>query len=90
MKPGWKGVAPIIHLVETTYQTGVKVLADELEHYKPFLLPSETLPKWYITILPFSWLSYLSASPLGKNENLNRAILVSDFSYLCCYQLQAP
>ncbi len=28
----WKGLAPIVHLVETTYQTGVKVLQEELEH----------------------------------------------------------
>jgi hypothetical protein len=48
----WKGVAPIVHLVETTYQTGVKVLVDELEQYKPFWQRSETLPKWDITILP--------------------------------------
>ena len=54
----WKGIVPIVHLVETTYQTGVKVLADELEHYKPFWLRSETLPKWDITIVPSSWVSY--------------------------------
>jgi hypothetical protein len=48
----WKGIAPIVHLVETTYQTGVKVLVDELEQYKPFWQRSETLPKWDITIVP--------------------------------------
>lgn len=48
----WKGIAPIVHRVETTYQTGVKVLVDELEQYKPFWQRSETLPKWDITIVP--------------------------------------
>jgi hypothetical protein len=27
----WKGIVPIVHLVEATDQTGVKVLVDELE-----------------------------------------------------------
>jgi hypothetical protein len=48
----WKGIAPIVHLVEATYETGVKVLADELEQYKPFWQRSEALPKWDITIVP--------------------------------------
>lgn len=48
----WKGIAPIVHLVETTYQTGVKVLKEELDQYNPFWHRSETLPKWDIIILP--------------------------------------
>jgi hypothetical protein len=48
----WRGVAPMIHQITTTYQTGIKVLSDELEHYKPFWQRSETLPKWDITIVP--------------------------------------
>lgn len=48
----WKGIKPIIHLVNTTYQRGVKVLPDELEPYKSFWLRSETLPKWDVTIVP--------------------------------------
>lgn len=48
----WKGIAPIVHLVKTTYETGVKVLADELEQYQPFWQRSETLPKWDIRIVP--------------------------------------
>ncbi len=48
----WKGIAPIVHRVETTYQTGVKVLKEELEQYTPFWHRSETLPKWDIMILP--------------------------------------
>ena len=48
----WKGVAPIVHRVEATYVKGIKVLAQELEQYKPFWPRSETLPKWDITIVP--------------------------------------
>ncbi len=48
----WKGLAPIVHLVETTYETGIKVLPDELKQYQPFWQRSQTLPKWDITIVP--------------------------------------
>jgi hypothetical protein len=48
----WKGISPIVHLVETTYETGVKVLPDELQHYQSQWQRSLTLPKWDITIVP--------------------------------------
>ena len=48
----WKGVKPIVHLVENTYEKGVKVLSDELKHYQSFWQRSETLPKWDVTIVP--------------------------------------
>ena len=48
----WKGINPIVHLVENTYEKGVKVLSDELKQYQPFWQRSETLPKWDITIIP--------------------------------------
>jgi hypothetical protein len=48
----WKGLAPIVHLVETTYETGIKVLPDELKQYQPLWQRSQTLPKWDITIVP--------------------------------------
>ena len=48
----WKGIAPTIQRVETTYQKGVKPLPEELEDYQPFWQRSETLPKWDITIVP--------------------------------------
>lgn len=51
-KMTWKGIKPIVHRVTTTYQTGIKVLSDELEQYTPFWQRSETLPKWDITIVP--------------------------------------
>jgi len=48
----WKGIKPIVHLVTTTYETGVKVLADALKPYKVFWQRSENLSKWDITIVP--------------------------------------
>jgi Rhodopirellula transposase DDE domain len=49
----WKGIAPIVHFVDATYQKGIKVLLPELEaSYLPFWQRSETLPKWDITICP--------------------------------------
>jgi len=32
----WKGIKPLVHLVEGTYEKGVKVLAKELEQLPPF------------------------------------------------------
>jgi hypothetical protein len=48
----WKGISPIVHWVEATYEKGVKVLEEELELYKLFWHRSALLPKWDITIVP--------------------------------------
>lgn len=48
----WKGIAPIVQLVETTYERGIKVRPEELKQYQPFWQRSEVLPKWDITIVP--------------------------------------
>lgn len=48
----WNGISPTVHLVETTYHRGIKVLPEELKHYQHFWQRSETLPKWDITIVP--------------------------------------
>jgi Rhodopirellula transposase DDE domain len=49
----WKGIAPIVHLLDTLYEKGIKVPLPELEEsYFPFWQRSETLPKWDITICP--------------------------------------
>jgi Rhodopirellula transposase DDE domain len=49
----WNGITPIVQLVETTYDKGVKVLPEELQQFFPFWQRSQTLPKWDITILPY-------------------------------------
>lgn len=49
----WKGVAPVVHLLDSLYQKGIKVPLPELEQfYLPFWQRSETLPKWDITVYP--------------------------------------
>jgi Rhodopirellula transposase DDE domain len=49
----WKGIAPIVHLLDTLYDKGIKVPLSELEaSYLPFWQCSEILPKWDITIIP--------------------------------------
>jgi hypothetical protein len=49
----WKGIAPIVHLLHTLYDKGIKVPLPELEaSYLPFWQRSEPLPKWDITIHP--------------------------------------
>lgn len=48
----WKGISPIVHLVETTYEKGVKVLPEDLKQYFSSWQRSDTLPKWDITIVP--------------------------------------
>jgi len=48
----WKGIAPIVQLVETTYETGIKVQPEALKQYQLFWQCSKTLPKWDITIVP--------------------------------------
>jgi hypothetical protein len=46
----WKGLTPIVQLLETTYEKSVKVRPQELKQYLYFWQRSETLPKWDITI----------------------------------------
>jgi len=48
----WKRISPIVHLVETTYAKGVKVLPEDLKQYFPSWQRSATLTKWDITIVP--------------------------------------
>jgi Rhodopirellula transposase DDE domain len=48
----WKGLKPIVHWVEATYEKGVKLSPAELEPFLPFWQRSSTLPKWDITVNP--------------------------------------
>lgn len=48
----WRGISPLVQLVETTYEKGIKVAATELEAFQPFWQRSESLPKWDITVTP--------------------------------------
>lgn len=48
----WKGIKPIIHLVEGTYEKNITVPQEKLAYYKKQWHCSESLPKWDITIIP--------------------------------------
>ncbi|MEG4281025.1 hypothetical protein QUA62_26720 [Microcoleus sp. MON1_C1] len=47
----WKKLKPIVHLLETTYEKGIKAPSQELEHYLRFWHRSEILPQGDITIV---------------------------------------
>jgi hypothetical protein len=48
----WRGNHPVVDVVETVYEHGVKVTGEELEKYEQRFERSETLPKWDVTIEP--------------------------------------
>ncbi len=48
----WKGIKPLIHLVEGTYEKNISVPDDELADYKQHWHCSDALPKWDINIIP--------------------------------------
>ena len=48
----WKGVKPIVNLVSTTYEKRIKVAPNDMIPYKDFWLPSQTLSKWDVMIMP--------------------------------------
>ena len=46
----WKGVRPLIHLLNDVYERGVKLTEIEFRPFAERLLRSEKLPKWSLTI----------------------------------------
>ena len=48
----WKGKHPRVHLIENIYSKGITVPSSELQSFQQFWQPSETLPKWDVTIVP--------------------------------------
>ena len=48
----WKGVSPIVNLITTKYEKKITVSKQELKQYQTFWIPSQTLPKWDITVIP--------------------------------------
>jgi transposase len=48
----WKGVKPIVKLVDKIYEKGIVPSPEELELSKEFWYPSSELPSWDVTILP--------------------------------------
>jgi len=48
----WKGICPVVRLLEGTYETGVRVAKKAFGPFQQRLQRSEKLPKWSITIEP--------------------------------------
>ena len=76
----WKGLSPIIHLIERTYLKGVTVSLEDLQPVQYFWQPALELAKWDITIVPL-WLGwYFLACPLAglSGNNAIGEITLSD------------
>ena len=50
----WRGVAPIVHLLDRVYEIGVCVLPRIFRPIAEHLEPSASLPKWSLIISPKS------------------------------------
>ena len=51
----WRSVAPIVHLLDRVYETGVRLSPREFRPIATRLERSELLPKWSLVIHPKSW-----------------------------------
>jgi hypothetical protein len=51
----WHGVAPIVHLLDRVYQTGVRLTKPAFRPIASRLERSTSLPKWSVVIQPRSW-----------------------------------
>jgi hypothetical protein len=47
----WKGVNPIVDLIDKVYQKGVKVQAEDVNQLSPFVIRNQSLNKWNVQIL---------------------------------------
>ncbi|MHC4177076.1 MAG: ISAzo13 family transposase, partial [Planctomycetota bacterium] len=50
----WRGVAPIVHLLDRVYQTGVRLSPRPFRPIAARLQRSASLPKWSLVIHPES------------------------------------
>jgi hypothetical protein len=50
----WKGQGPVVELVTTTYQTGVKLTKDAMQRVEAQLQRLPGLDKWFVDIVPTS------------------------------------
>ena len=48
----WKGKSPVVDLVTTTYQTGVKLTKDAMKRVEAQLQRLPGLDKWFVDIIP--------------------------------------
>jgi len=50
----WKGKGPVVALVTTTYQTGVKLTKDAMKTVEAQIQRLPGLDKWFVDIVPIS------------------------------------
>lgn len=48
----WKDVHPVVELLDKTYETGVRIAKKAFQVFEDRLQRDETLPKYYVRILP--------------------------------------
>jgi transposase len=48
----WKGIKPVVHLLEKVYQKGIKVSTDMMKTLEKRIRRSKNLPKWDVMIEP--------------------------------------
>jgi hypothetical protein len=48
----WKGVHPVVELLDKTYEKGVRIAKKAFQKFEARLQRDETLPKYYVQILP--------------------------------------
>lgn len=51
----WRGVAPIVHLLDRVYETGVRLSPREFRPIATRLERSDVFPKWSLVIHPEPW-----------------------------------
>jgi len=50
----WKGIKPVVHLWEKTYEKGIRLTKKEMKPYESRIERSNLLPKWDVTINPIT------------------------------------
>ena len=48
----WKGIKPVVHLLENVYQKGIKVSQELMKNFEKRIKRSTSLPKWDVMIEP--------------------------------------
>lgn len=48
----WKGINPVVQLVEKSYKKGIRLTKKEMRPYEDKIIRSRTLPKWSVIIEP--------------------------------------
>jgi hypothetical protein len=46
----WKGKTPVVHLVTTVYETGVKLTKEAMNHLETQVQRQAYLPKWFVNL----------------------------------------